>query len=273
MIDSHCHLTDPRLHSQLAGVLTRAAAAGVSGMITIGTDLADDQAAIALCQKLPNVRCAIGVHPNYTHEADLNDLPRLRELQADPSVVALGEMGLDYHHNFSPRQRQLAFFEPQLQLAQELDRPVVIHSRESTDDTLAVMRQFPGVRAVFHCFTGTPDEARKILDAGYWLGFTGAITFKKNNALREALAITPLDRMLVETDAPYLTPEPMRSQKTNEPALVMHVAERVARVTGNALDEIDRTTTRNCETLFRTAVGKSEGRVTHLDSGFIPPVA
>ena len=250
MIDSHCHLTDPRLQSQLPDVLARAAAAGVTRMITIGTTLADDEAAIALCRTLPNVRCAIGVHPNYTHEADPADLPRLRELQSDPTVVALGEMGLDYFHKYAPRERQLQFFEPQLQLAQELDRPVVIHSREATDDTLAVMRSFPGVRAVFHCFTGTPDEARKILDAGYLLGFTGAITFKKNDALREAVALTPPDRMLVETDAPYLTPEPKRSQKTNEPALVVHVGETVARVKAVGVDEVDRATTASAEGFF-----------------------
>jgi TatD DNase family protein len=251
LIDTHCHLTDPRLRSQLAGVLARAAAAGVSRVVTIGTELADDEEAVALCRTLPNVRCAIGVHPNYTLEADLNDLPRLRELQADPAVVALGEMGLDYFHKDSPRERQLAFFEPQLALARELDRPVVIHSREATDDTLAVMRNFPGVRAVFHCFTGTPDDARRILDAGYLLGFTGAVTFKKNDALREAVALTPPDRMLVETDAPYLTPEPKRSQKTNEPGLVVHVAETVARVTGVSVDEIDRRTTANASAFFR----------------------
>jgi TatD DNase family protein len=131
-----------------------------------------------------------------------------------------------------------------------LNRPVVIHNREATDDTLAAMRQFPGVRAVFHCFTGSPDEARKILDAGYLLGFTGAITFKKNDALREAVALTPTDRMLVETDAPYLTPEPKRSQKTNEPALVVHVAETVARVKGIGVAEVDRHTTSNVEAFF-----------------------
>jgi TatD DNase family protein len=250
MIDSHCHLTDPRLQSQLPDVLARAAQAGIERMITIGTSISDDAAAIELCRALPNVRCAIGVHPNYTHEADLTDLPRLRELQSDASVVALGEMGLDYFHRYSPRERQLQFFEPQLQLARELNRPVVIHSREATDDTLAAMRNFPGVRAVFHCFTGSPAEARKILDAGYLLGFTGAVTFKKNDALREAVALTPLDRMLVETDAPYLTPEPKRSQKTNEPALVVHVAETVARVKGASVAEIDRATTANVAAFF-----------------------
>src|SRR6476619_5867628 len=173
MIDTHCHLTDPRLGSQLEGVLSRARPVGVTRIITIGTSLADDEAAVALCRGRADVRCAIGVHPNYSHEAEVSDLPRLRELQADPSVVALGEMGLDYFHHYAPRPKQFAIFEPQLQLAAELGRPVVIHCREATDDCLAVMRQFPSVRAVFHCCTGTPAEARKILDAGYLLGFTG----------------------------------------------------------------------------------------------------
>jgi TatD DNase family protein len=250
MVDSHCHLTDARLQSQLSNVLARAAGSGVERMITIGTSIADDEAAIALSRTFENVRCAIGIHPNYTHEADPADLPRLRELQADPTVVALGEMGLDYFHSYAPRERQLQFFEPQMQLAREVGRPVVIHSREATDDTLAVMRNFPDVRAVFHCFTGTPGEARKILDAGYFLGFTGAITFKKNDLLREAVALTPPNRMLVETDAPYLTPEPKRSQKTNEPSLVVHVAETVARVKGMQMDEVDRVTTANVAELF-----------------------
>jgi TatD DNase family protein len=250
MIDTHCHLTDPRLLPQLDDVLARAAAAGVGRMITIGTDVADDAAAVALCAGRPNLRCAVGIHPNYTHEASVDELPKLRALQADASVVALGEMGLDYHHAFSTKERQLSFFEPQLQMATEVGKPVVIHSREATDDTLAVLRGFPRVRAVFHCFTGSPDEARKVLAAGHFVGFTGAVTFKKNDALREAAALTPLDRMFVETDAPYLSPEPKRSQKTNEPALVMHVAETLARVKGVSVEEIDRLTTKNAERFF-----------------------
>jgi TatD DNase family protein len=250
MIDTHCHLTDPRLHSQLADVLARADAAGVTRMITIGTSLADDEAAVGVCRGRPNLRCAVGVHPNHSHEADLNDLPRLREIQSDPSVVALGEMGLDYHHHFAPKARQHEVFEFQLQLATELARPVVIHCREATDDCLAVMRGFPAIRAVFHCFTGSPPDARKILDHGYLLGFTGAATFKKADALREAVRLTPLDRMVVETDAPYLTPEPMRKQKTNEPALVVHVAEVVAREKGVTVAEIERITTENAERFF-----------------------
>ena len=250
MIDTHCHLTDPRLGSQLEDVLIRARAAGVTRFITIGTSLADDEAAVRLCRNRSDIRCAIGVHPNYSHEAEVSELPRLRELQADPSVVALGEMGLDYFHHYAPRPKQFAIFEPQLQLAAVLGRPVVIHCREATDDCLAVMRSFASVRAVFHCFTGSPDEARKILDAGYLIGFTGAVTFKKNDALREAVALTPADRMLVETDAPYLTPEPHRSQKTNEPAMVVHVAATVARVKGMTAEEVDQVTTENAARFF-----------------------
>jgi TatD DNase family protein len=250
MIDTHCHLTDPRLGSQLEDVLNRARAAGVTRFVTIGTGLADDEAAVALCRGRADVRCAIGVHPNYSHEADVSDLPRLRDLQRDPSVLALGEMGLDYHHHFAPRTKQFQFFEPQLAMAAELGRPVVIHCREATDDCLAVMRGFPTVRAVFHCFTGSPGEAGKILDAGHLLGFTGAITFKKNDALREAVALTPPDRVLVETDAPYLTPEPHRSQKTNEPAMVVHVAATVGRVKGMSVEEVDRVTTKNAERFY-----------------------
>lgn len=219
-------------------------------MITIGTDIDDDINCIELCRALPNVRCAIGVHPNYCGHVPPEDLPQLRQLQADPSVVALGEMGLDYHHNFAPRARQREVFEFQLQLASDLGRPVVIHCREAIDDCLGILRQFPVVRADFHCFTGTPDEARKILDAGYLIGFTGAVTFKRNDELRAACALVPPDRLLVETDAPYLSPEPVRNQKTNEPAFVMHVARMVARVKETSIEAIDETATANARSFF-----------------------
>lgn len=255
MIDTHCHLTDPRLAEQLDLVLERAARAGVSRMVTIGTDVDDAMRCIELCRAIPNVRCAIGVHPNHCGQVAIEDLPRLRQLQSDPSVMALGEMGLDYHHHFAPIERQRNVFQFQLELASELNRPIVIHSREATDDTLAILRGFPGVRAVFHCFTGTAEEARKILDAGYLLGFTGAATFKKNDQIRQAIALTPTDRILVETDAPYLTPEPMRKQKTNEPAFVRHVAKVVAEVKGVSVEEIDRITTANASSFYEWPLG------------------
>jgi TatD DNase family protein len=250
MIDSHCHLTDPRLISQLDEVLLRARNAGVTRIITIGAEPADDRAAIELCRNRPELRCAIGVHPNYCHEVEFEAVAQLRELQADPSAVALGEMGLDYHYDFADRARQRKFFEAQMQLASELNRPVVIHCREAVNDCLSLMRSFSSVPAVFHCFTGTVDEARRILNAGYLLGFTGVITFKKSDELREAVRITPRDRLLVETDAPYLSPEPVRKVKTNEPAFVMHTAAMVAHEWGIGVEEVDRITTANVERFF-----------------------
>jgi TatD DNase family protein len=251
MIDSHCHLTDPRLLEQFQAVLDRARDAGVERIVTIGVDLDDDAAAIALCRNRANLRCAIGVHPNHAHEIDLNNLPKLRELQADPAVVALGEMGLDYFHQFADRNRQREVFVYQLDLAQEFGRPVVIHSRDAIPDTLSILRDFPSVRAVFHCFTGSLSEARAILDAGYFIGFTGAVTFKKADALREVARLAPDDRFLIETDAPYLSPEPMRKQKTNEPSLVKYVAKCLARVRGCDLATIDRLSSANALALYQ----------------------
>jgi TatD DNase family protein len=253
MIDSHCHLTDPRLFSQLDEVLSRATAAGVTRIITIGTSIADAQATIALCRGRDNVRCAIGIHPNHSHEANLDDVNRLRDLQADPSVVALGEMGLDYFHNFSDRARQKTFFEAQLKLAAELSRPIVIHSREAIADTLEILKHFPTVPAVFHSFTGTLAESEQIFAAGYSMGFTGPITFKKNDLLREVVAKAPHERVFVETDAPWLSPEPMRKQKTNEPAFVIHTAAVVAREWGVNLQHVDEIASDNAQQFFSWA--------------------
>jgi TatD DNase family protein len=250
MIDSHCHLTDPRLFEQLDAVLDRAARAGVTRMITIGTDPDDDQAAVELCKGRPNLRCAIGVHPNYCHGVEFSQLQLLRGLQNNPSVVALGEMGLDYHHNFADHATQRRFFEAQMVLARELNRPVVIHCREAVDDTLALMSDFREVPAVFHCFTGSSVEAQRILDAGYYLGFTGVVTFKRSDDLRKAVSLTPRDRLLVETDAPYLSPEPFRSHKTNEPSLVIHTAKVVAETWNVSLETLDELTTQNAGRLF-----------------------
>lgn len=250
MIDTHCHLTDERLGAQLDAVLERARQAGVVRVVTIGTEIDDSRAAVAVCRGRPDVRCAVGIHPNYTQDLRLEDVPQLRELQAEPGVAAMGEMGLDYFHKFADRDHQARMFEAQLAIAADAGRAVVIHSREAIADTLAILRNFPVPRAVFHCFTGTADEAERILEAGYWIGFTGPVTYKKNDALREVVKRVPPDRLMVETDAPYLSPEPVRSQKTCEPALVMHTARKVAELRGLTVEELDRLTTANAERFF-----------------------
>ncbi|HEV7302034.1 MAG TPA: TatD family hydrolase [Tepidisphaeraceae bacterium] len=249
MIDTHCHLTDERLSSQLDDVLSRAERNGVRKMVSVATNLEDSRASIALCQKLDNVRCSVGIHPNYVAESQEADVAALEPLLSDPAVVAIGEMGMDYFHG-SPRDRQRWFFIEQLRIAQRAQRPVIIHCREAVDDTLAIMADFQLLRAVFHCFTGTEAEAKRIADAGYWLGYTGVITFKKSDEQRRAVLATPLERLLVETDAPYLSPEPFRGQKVNEPSLVVHTARRVAELKGLDYAELDAAVTRNAETFY-----------------------
>ena len=250
MIDTHCHLTDPRLLEQLPGVLARAAAMKVASFITIGTDLADDRRAIELCKTHEIVRCACGVHPLHVNDVALSDLPQLREIHQNPSVVAVGETGLDYHYDKSNKSRQFEFFEYQLALAAELNRPVVVHCREAFDDCLAIMKNAKPVRAVVHCFTGTVSEAKGVLDAGYSLGFTGVITYKNADNVRESARIAPDDRFLIETDAPYLSPEPYRKQKVNEPGWVSLVAKRVGELKGWSSEKTDEQSTANAMALF-----------------------
>jgi TatD DNase family protein len=251
MIDSHCHLTYEQLHSQLDAVLHRAAAANVTRMITIGTSIEDARRALALCAAHPNVRCAIGIHPHHSAEATDDNLATLCHLEPNPHVLALGEMGLDYHYDFSPRDVQKRIFIGQLQLARDTNRPIVIHCREAVDDCLAIMKDFSELLADFHCFTGTPDEARRILDRGHLLGFTGILTYKRSDDLRAIARAIPSDRMLVETDAPYLAPEPVRKHKNNEPGFVVHTAAALARVRNTTVEEIDRLTTDNVKRFFR----------------------
>lgn len=256
MIDSHCHLTDPRLHDRLDAVLARAAAARVTAMVTIGTDLADARAAVALCRKYPDrLRCAIGVHPNHCQDVPIGDVDAIAELASDEMVVAVGETGLDYHYDRADRGRQRKFFEAQLAVASRLNKPVVIHSRESVTDTLAVLGQFPTVRCVFHCFTGTTAEADAAIEANCHIGFTGPVTYKKNDKLRKVVDAVPLDRLLVETDAPYLSPEPVRGQKTCEPAFVVHTLTAVAAVKGRDVADVDRITAETTKAFYGLTIG------------------
>jgi TatD DNase family protein len=270
MIDTHCHLDDPRLLPRIDEVLERARLAGVSRMITISTDLSDSRLSLALCAKYSQLRCALGIHPHNvsgprashdlgqtgTQSALSTPIPAAEQIEqitalaADPAVVAMGEIGLDYHYDFSPRNVQKEVFRGQLSAYASLNKPLALHVREAIDDALAMLEEYGSPRGVFHCFTGTADEARRILERGYFLSFTGVATFKTADWLREIIRQTPLDRLLLETDAPYLTPEPMRKQKTNEPAMLVHTAALVARLHGISVEELDQITTANAKKLF-----------------------
>ena len=250
MIDTHCHLTYEPLAKDLAGVLKRAADAGVRNLITIGTTVDDSRKALAVAEEHANVACAVGVHPGHAHEAAADVATPLADLVGAQKVVAVGECGLDYFHSVEHVDRQRAVLIEQLRLAQKHELPVVIHSREAVADTLLILGGFPELRCVFHCFTGTMDEAERILDRGYYLGFTGPVTYKNSDELREVVKIVPADKLLVETDAPYLSPEPVRGKRPCEPAYVMHTAAKVAEVRGVSIEDVDRLTTANCRTLF-----------------------
>lgn len=251
MIDSHCHLTDPRLGDRLPEVLAAAAAAGITHCVTIGTTPGDAALAQGLAHAHPQIRFAAGIHPNNSALFAPEDVRELQLFTADPACVALGEMGLDYHWKDVAPDHQKQIFTAQLALAAELAMPVIIHCREAVTDTLAIMANFPSIRAVFHCYTGTPEEAARIAAAGYCLGFTGPITFKKNDLLRSIVASLPPDRLLIETDAPYMTPEPHRSVKVNEPKYVRHVLETLASVRGLTPAAADTLTADNTRRLYR----------------------
>ncbi len=251
LIDSHCHLTYEPLTAMRGEVLLRAAEAGVTQMISIGTDLADSRAAIELAAGHANVFASSGVHPHQAGKTEAGWEAELRALAADTNVVAIGETGLDYHYDFSPRDRQRAVFEGQLALATDTGKPVVIHCREAHADVMAVLAGFTGLkRVVFHCFTGTLAEAREILDRGYWISLTGVVTFKNSRELQEVARFLPPDRIMIETDSPYLSPEPVRSRRPNEPALVVYVARRVAELRGVAFEEFAALTRANTIRFF-----------------------
>ena len=257
MIDSHCHLTDPRLFDQVDAVLARAARAGVTAMVTIGTDIADDYLALEVADRYRDrVRCALGIHPNHCQNTGIEDIDALGMLAASDLVVAIGETGLDYHYTRADRKKQQHFFfEAQLELAVRYDKPVVIHSRDAVADTLAVLGAFPAVRCVFHCFTGTIAEAEVILQANAFIGFTGPITYKKNEDLRKVVDAVPLDRLMVETDAPYLSPEPVRATKVCEPAFVSHTLAMVAQVKGRPVEEIEEITRQTTKAFYAMTIG------------------
>ena len=255
LIDTHTHLDDPRYDTDREAVMARARDAGVHSFVTIGCDLATSRAAVALADRYADVFATIGVHPHEVkHMAD-EWYDELRRLAQHPKVVAYGEIGLDYHYNHSPPSEQRDRFREQINLAHELHLPIVVHTREAQEDTITILREERAAAAggVFHCFSGDAWLAKDALDLGFFLSFSGVITFQNATMLREIVKTVPLDRVLVETDCPYLTPVPYRG-KRNEPAYVKLVAEKVAHVLGSATlrsEDIERITSENARRLFK----------------------
>ncbi len=250
LVDTHCHLDISPLDRDTEKIIQDAGRAGVKYMISIGIDLMSSVTACQLAAEYDQIYAAIGVHPHdaYTFNNRLAD--ELLSISEQKKVVALGEIGLDYAKDYTARGVQQEAFDQQLDLAIQLDLPVVIHDREAHNDIINVLESKDGqARGVIHCFSGDVKFARKVLDLGFYISFTGIVTFKNADTVREVVKYCPLDRIMVETDAPFLAPVPMRG-KTNQPAFVAFVAKKVAEIKGLSLEEIAKCTTQNARDLF-----------------------
>ena len=260
LIDSHVHLDDARYDTDRLQMMARGREAGVSAFVTIGCDLATSRAAVALAENHPNVYATVGVHPHEVRHIGEEWYEELKNLAKHPKVVAFGEIGLDYHYDHSPRDVQRQRFREQIIIARELRLPIVIHTREAQNDTISILReeQAADVGGVFHCFSGDAWLAKDALDLGFNISFSGIITFQNATMLREIVQTVPDDRLMIETDAPYLTPVPFRG-KRNESAYVKYVAEKIAEIkegpSPSAFEHIARITSENTQQLFKISPG------------------
>jgi len=260
LIDTHCHLTFPELAGQVEQVLHRAAQAGVTRIITVTTTAGEAVEGFNLLTRFECLYLVAGIHPHEAGRCGPDDLRALSDLHQGKSaygstcdrLVAVGETGLDFHYNFAPRDRQEEVFRFQLELARGLRRTVVIHARQSETRVCEILSEYPELlgRFVFHCFSADIPTARRILDMGGYLSFTGIVTFRNAATTRAAARYVPQERLLLETDAPYLSPEPVRGQRPNEPALLLHTARFVANLRGVPPEELAAITTANAVRLF-----------------------
>ncbi|MFO0828044.1 MAG: TatD family hydrolase [Phycisphaerales bacterium] len=259
MFDTHCHLTFPEFRGRLDAVMSAARADGVFGAITIATTTADAERSLALARSHPDVWCSAGVHPLHSDEPI--DWPTMRRCGDDPRCVAWGELGLDNHYPQPPRPLQREVLEQQLAHIESwkrdgLEKPIVIHCRDAFEDLLPILAatSLRHDRFVFHCFTGTPDDARTVLDFGAWISFTGVVTFRNAKAVADAARLVPADRIMAETDAPFLTPEPHRTVRPNEPRYVAHVVRRLAELRGESPLDCANRLDANAERFFGIAI-------------------
>ena len=263
LVDTHTHLDSRQFDQDREQVIARALEAGVGLVINAGASLASSQTSVSLAQRQPSIYAGVGVHPHAASTMDDAMLAQLADLAAHPRVVAIGEIGLDYYRDLSPRPSQREAFRQQLELAHELDKPVIIHNRDAHKDTIEMLRDWlssPRSRGrahpvgVMHCFSGSLEMAKQMLDLGFMIGIDGPITFSNARKLPEIVAQVPLESLLLETDCPYLAPHPFRG-KRNEPAYLPWVARRIAEMRGASGGEIAEATTANARALFRLGDG------------------
>ncbi|MBW2560469.1 MAG: TatD family hydrolase [Deltaproteobacteria bacterium] len=250
LVDSHAHLEMDEFDGDREAVIQRAQEGGVDCIVTVGLNLEDSRKAVALAEKYDMIYASVGVHPHDVESIDETTYDLLRELSGSDKVVAYGEIGLDFFRNLLPRGLQIRRFGEQLELAAQLALPVIIHDREAHKETVEMLQgQRNDRRGVIHCFSGDYDMAARCLDMGFYISIPGTITYKKSDLLREVVRKIPLDRLLVETDCPFLSPEPKRG-KRNEPAYVAYTARRIAQIKALPFEEVERVTSGNARDVF-----------------------
>ena len=249
LFDTHAHYDDSRFEPDRDQVISALPDAGISLVLCPGCNLRSSRAVISLADRYPFLYAAVGIHPHDAHEMSQDDLPELERLAAHHKVRALGEIGLDYHYNFSPQDKQLFCFRSQMELAETLHLPVIIHDREAHEDTLRVVKDFKNVRGVFHCYSGSLETAKTLVNLGYYISFTGVVTYKNARRVLEAAAWLPTEYLLLETDAPYLTPEPHRNRR-NDSTYLHLICETLAALRGVSAEELAEQTTKNAKMLF-----------------------
>lgn len=247
--DSHAHLDDTRFDGDRTEIFDTLKEHDVGLVMNVGCDLPSSERSVALAERYPFVYAAVGSHPDDADHADGGLLDRYRALAAHPKVRAIGEIGLDYHYEDIPRARQIIAFEEQLELAEALKKPVIVHEREAHGDAIDIVRRHPDVRGVFHCFSGSKELALWLVERGWYIGFTGVLTFKNARKAVETAQVLPLDRILIETDCPYMAPEPYRGRR-NDSRYVPLVAKKLAELRGLTPEEAGSITTENARRLF-----------------------
>jgi len=250
LIDSHAHLEMKEFDADREEVIRRAGNEGVAFIVTVGTNLKLSLKAVNLAEKHENIYAAVGIHPHDAAKTDKNTLDALKELvNTRKKIVAYGEIGLDFFRNISPREKQLEVFGMQLELAKELNLPVIIHDREAHQQSLEIVRASGVRRGVFHCFSGDYEMAKKCIDLGFYISIPGVVTFDKSKTIQDVAGRVPLSSLLLETDAPYLTPVPHRG-KRNEPSFIVHTAKKVAEIKNISWEDVARETSLNTMNLF-----------------------
>ncbi len=250
LFDTHAHLNDRAFDTDREELLAGFAGKGVGYVLNAGCDLESSRQVIAMAEKYPWLYAAVGSHPDSADGVNAELIAIYRELARHEKVKAIGEIGLDYHYEDIPRQIQQKAFRMQMALAQEVGLPVIVHEREAHEDGMAIVKEFPDVTGVFHCYSGSAEMARQLVDLGWYIGFTGVLTFKNARKAVETAASIPLDRIVLETDCPYMAPEPFRG-KRNDPGYLPKMAEKLAEIRGISVEEATATTTANAKRLYR----------------------